>query len=243
MNTLATQRELGLRHYDVKLLNFFLASPPIPAGGEGELILTYGYGGSTYRIALPSTQRAICMLADFGTANIAGESMGQPITEAHFTTLENTPPDFLLCGSEATQGMSGDSFSLALCWLHLLTGRAPYEELVTPLLCPAELKEALQAVWMEGGEMYEPVRRVLEGDEEGVLYHTLYRYLCLFGPMVGQEEGRVKRSAAWAEIERWLGSSRGKKTFGRDHAAWSVFKGKQKVMEEAQRRMAEIPGR
>ena len=60
-----------------------------------------------------------------------------------FTTLENTPPDFLLLGTMARQDYSADMFGLGLCWLHLLTGRAPYEELMDSLQCPMELQRAL----------------------------------------------------------------------------------------------------
>ena len=109
--------------------------------------------------------------------------MGQPIAPQHLTTLENTPPDFLLCGSGARQTYAADAFALGLCVLHLLTGKAPYEEIAAPLRCPAELRAALHAVWGAEGDAapYAPVARHLEDDEEGVLGDTLYRYLCLFG--------------------------------------------------------------
>ena len=266
------QHELTLRHYDVKLLNFFLAAAPTPARGSGEgresgegegegsLELVYGYEGQRYRFEFAQPSPKLVMLADFGTADTSPETYGKPMEAAHFTTLENTPPDFLLCGADAVQSFAADAFGLGLCLLHLLTGRAPYEELIAPLKCPAELKSALEAVWCdEGDSRYAPVKQVLEGsDEEGVLYHTLYRYLCMFGTSAAEgpaeeaevdeagaegERGKVRESAVWAAITAWLGTSSGKSRFGRDHGAWSVFEGRQKIMVEAQRRMAALPGR
>ena len=35
-------------------------------------------------------------LAERAATGIAPETLGRPITEQQFTTLENTPPDFLL---------------------------------------------------------------------------------------------------------------------------------------------------
>ena len=42
-------------------------------------------------------------LADFGTADVNPMTIGAPVGEGHFTTLENTPMEQLCCGSEARQ--------------------------------------------------------------------------------------------------------------------------------------------
>lgn len=42
-------------------------------------------------------------LADFGTADLVEETLGQPVGLDQFTTLENTPVDFLVDGDRATQ--------------------------------------------------------------------------------------------------------------------------------------------
>lgn len=70
------QRELSLRHYDVKLLNFFLGKPPTPDGAEplgaGEPVaLRYGCLGADYEFEMRADEPGLVMLADFGTADIA----------------------------------------------------------------------------------------------------------------------------------------------------------------------------
>ena len=42
-------------------------------------------------------------LADFGTADLVEETLGQPVGLDQFTTLENTPVDFLVDGDKAVQ--------------------------------------------------------------------------------------------------------------------------------------------
>ena len=208
----AAQRELGLRHYDVKLLNFFLSVPSdamLPSAPEadaaqaaaasraaaiswraaaaaaealpeGRAILHYGCLGRELRFPISTTEPSVAMLADFGTADIAAETMGAPVGAEHFTTLENSPPDFLLCGAHAAQGYAADAFALGLCWLHLLTGKAPYEELLASLRCPPQLREALHSAWCDEAEAdpqhhYRVVRRLVRSDDEDTLFHTVYR--------------------------------------------------------------------
>ena len=69
----------------------------------------------------------IAKLADYGTANVDCITNGQNVTIPQFTTLENTPPDFLILGDQALQGHGHDCFGLDLCMLHLFTGHAPYK--------------------------------------------------------------------------------------------------------------------
>ena len=278
-SVLAAQRELSLRHYDLKLLNFFLAAPPrapAAAAHATRVAMRYGVAGRLLELQLPADEPSLVVLADFGTADIRPETLGQPITDQQFTTLENTPPDFLLCGCGANQSFAADAFGLGLCVLHLLTGKAPYEELLAPVRCPAELRAALLQVWGEPeGATYAVVRRQLDAhvdaedeaetdaDADGggsVLFDTLYRYLCLFGAELGAEEdeedddeeedddaddsceGCVANSAAWAAVQGWLATGGGRTRFGRDHAQWSAFHGRNKAVAAAQRRMAALPG-
>lgn len=49
-------------------------------------------------------------------------------------------------------------------------------------------------------------------------------------------------SAAWAAVQGWLATGGGRTRFGRDHAQWSAFHGRNKAIAAAQRRMAALPG-
>ena len=234
----SAQREVRLRHYDVKLLNFFLSRVPatkaaaqsVRTNQHTELI--YGVCGVHHRFALERGALQLCKLADFGTSDLDEETYGAPIGARHLTTLENTPPDFLLLGVGARKGFKADAFALGLCWLHLLTGRAPYEEIVEALRCPAELVQALEAVWCDSAASspYAPIRELIEADDDdvSVLYHTLYRFVCLFGrpDAVGgactSAESGVCASPAWRAVSGWLESAAGRARFAKDHATWSA---------------------
>jgi hypothetical protein len=226
-------------------LNFFLVKPPCArahGGGAagGGATLRYGLFGSTYEFELDAAQAEVAVLADFGTAEIADETMGQPIAPRHFTTLENTPPDFLLSGG-ARQGFEADCFALGLCLVHLLTGQAPYEELVEDLRCPDGLRDELHAVWCaEDDETFAAVREHARSDDDGVLADTLYRYICLFRE-VG-EAAAPEGGAAWRAVQRWL-AGKGRSRYAQDHAQWSIFSGRHSACANAQRRMARLPGR
>jgi serine/threonine protein kinase len=176
-------------------LNLFVQNL-LPGGRKGEeVVLRYGFGSHVFALKMPAKQAIMMKLADFGTANTQVETNGQPVTIAQFTTLENTPPDFMILGDEATQGHGHDCWGLGLCMLHLFTGKAPYEEILEDVKCPANFKERLRKIWENervGG--YSVIRSVinedvvkddagniLEGDPDEVFYHTLYRYLVLFG--------------------------------------------------------------
>ena len=129
----------------------------------------------------------------------------------HVTTLENAPADFLIHGSAALQGYEADCFAMGLCLLHLLTGRAPYEELFAGLTCPPELADALRAAWASAPE-HDVTREHLEGDDDNgaVLADTLYRYVCMFG---GLADGATRKRGAstcavWAALAAWHGTAR-----------------------------------
>lgn len=118
-----------------------------------------------------------------------------------FTTLENTPPEFLLLGSFARQSYAADTFPLGLCLLHLLTGYAPYEELLKDVHCPAYLVARLRRHWrteditspyylihevvktldMSDFEETDEMGNVEKIEPDSVLLDTLYRYMVLFG--------------------------------------------------------------
>lgn len=122
-----------------------------------------------------------------------------------FTTLENTPPEFLLLGNAARQSPTADTYCLGLCFLHLLAGREPYEVHLESVRCPDALLKKLQSVWqldrlqkVNKGSPYAVVQEVVstlascDGEPfpiEQVFAHTLYRYLVLFAAAPNFKEG------------------------------------------------------
>jgi serine/threonine protein kinase len=182
--------KFSIKHYDVKLLNVFIQN----THSEGDLILRYGLGSHVFALRMPSNATYIAKLADFGTSNMVPSTNGLPITISHFTTLENTPPEYLILGDNAKQGHSHDNFGLGLVMLHLFTGSRPYEEILEDVTCPPNLKDRLQKIWEnERISGYSVIRSVIfdgvdvdeygnvDGVPDSTLYDTLYRYLVLFG--------------------------------------------------------------
>jgi len=209
----------SMKHYDVKLLNFFLQSAnndAIDGAVHPYTVLRYGIGSHVFGLRMPSSRALIAKLADYGTANIRPESNGQPITIGQFTTLENSPPDFLISGDAAKQGFGHDSFGLGLCMLHLFTGHAPYEEILEDVTCPVALKRKLKTIWEYNSskgydviksvilaDVYEDEDGMTEGEPDEILYDTLYRYLVLFG--IPDKKSQFKEGArVWRAITSCL---------------------------------------
>lgn len=190
----ASADRFSMKHYDVKLLNVFLRRCSNEFG-SGNVVLRYGIGAHMFALSAPRERAFIAKLADYGTANVKAESTGQGVTIAQFTTLENTPPEFLFLGDHASQGHGHDCFGLGLCMLHLFTGHAPYEEILQDVVCPFNLKRKLRRLWEDENVMQFSVVRsvilqdvfldddgnVVDGKPDETLYDTLYRYLVLFG--------------------------------------------------------------
>jgi len=188
----AAADKFSMKHYDMKLLNVFVQDAKTSAG---HVVLRYGLGSHVFALKMPHHSAVIAKVADYGTANVKVESNGQPVTIAQFTTLENTPPDFMVLGDAACQGHGHDAFGLGLCMLHLFTGHAPYEEILEDVKCPPVLKKKLRKIWEdENVAGYEVIRAVvlsdvykdeagniIEGEPDETLYDTLYRFLVLFG--------------------------------------------------------------
>ena len=116
----ATREQLMLRHNDVKLLNFLVTrgvdalAPPERAaavaadailGGHGAVHLKIGFGEAPFTVPLSASGLGLVKLADFGASAAGPAALGRPINAAQFTTLENTPPEFLVLGSTARQVM------------------------------------------------------------------------------------------------------------------------------------------
>lgn len=211
------REQLSLRHFDIKLLNFLVTSgstlmPPDIAALEARracspfeafrdptdnvLEMCIGFGNYVYCLPLFTASKDLVKLADFGTSVVGAGGLGDPITVQQFTTLENTPPEFLLLGSMARQAFSADTFPLGLAYFHLLTGYEPYEALLADVYCPPYLLHQLRQVWSpkDVEDQYYVIQEVVntcrldaedevhaEGYDGAILCHTLYRYLVIFG--------------------------------------------------------------
>jgi serine/threonine protein kinase len=226
----AARESLALRHYDIKLLNFFATndvdSSLLPSSSSPAVTgsttspdavpssapqMVVGFGKHLFRIDGAASHRpGIVKMADFGTSTVGSETLGTPITVQQFTTLENTPMEFLLLGGSARQSYASDTFGLGLSFLHLLTGFEPYEVLLADVRCPGVLKERLNEIWDEKqpGNPYhvifmtiqslqapdDPELSTLSQDDtiQDILCDTLYRFFVLLGNSPYLESGFVR---------------------------------------------------
>lgn len=260
----AAADKFSVKHYDMKLLNIFLHSPKT----KRNLVLRYGLGSHTFAVNMSAEHAYIAKVADYGTANIRPDSNGQPVTIAQFTTLENTPPDFMILGDLAKQGHAHDCFGLGLCMLHLFTGHAPYEEILEKVKCPPGFKKRLRNIWENENEKgYDIIRsviltdvykddagNVIDGEPDETLYDTLYRFLVLFGiPDVQFESKRCPK--VWKAIHDSLlppsSQKSGKPTRGnqsdvsiyRRHCnTYSIQYGNNEYIARARKRLTSMDG-
>lgn len=212
------QVEFHMRHYDVKLLNFLLKSINDKAEDSEEETqasslanISYGVAGAVYRMQ----SHLWVKLADFGTADVDADSLGSLVGLDHFTTLENSPIEYLFLGSGAQQDYSADTWQLGLSMLHMFTGHKPYEELMEEVVCPAALRRRLMKTWEAGysrrksesvdshiwRQRFEVIRDVMsdgdasreESELDPTLADTLYRFLVLLGvPSLKARDGDVE---------------------------------------------------
>lgn len=237
--------KLGMKHYDVKLLNFFLQSAlndSIPEDLHPTVVLRYGVGSSVFRITMDPSNALIVKLADYGTSVLRTDSDGQPISLGQFTTFENTPPDYLILGNDAEQGYGHDCFGLGLSMLHLFTGHDPYEAILVDVVCPNALKIKLRKIWnsdthdvISSAMMYEDSDGTEVEDE--TLYNTLYRFLVLFGipkrRFQYKENGKVWRAISSCLLKAGPDSS----VFESDRKMYSLADGSNDIIANARRRL------
>jgi serine/threonine protein kinase len=264
----AAADRFSVKHYDIKLLNVFLQKIN---ESTGDVVMRYGMGSHVFALRMPPDNAFVAKLADFGTANINAESNGQPVTIAQFTTLENTPPDFMILGDAAKQGHGHDHFGLGLCMLHLFTGDAPYEEILDEVKCPTNFKKRLRNIWesdeevgynvvsslIHDGVVKDEAGHVIEGEPDETLYDTLYRFLVLFGvPAVQFQQKKCPK--VWKAISDSFGhnSIQMKPTgrpsrrkvgsdfiqFKRDSKKFSILNGTNKSIARARHSLESIHG-
>ncbi|KAF1794458.1 Protein kinase-like domain [Phytophthora cactorum] len=144
------REKFNLRHYDIKLLNFFLKDigrANLSKAPGCDVVLHYMLEDACFVLQMPASFSYWVKLADYGAADSNPDNLGKPVTIDQFATLENSPIEFLLEGDVAEQSYAADTFSLGLCLLHLFTGSAPYEEILQDVHCPSELLKDLKALW------------------------------------------------------------------------------------------------
>merc|ERR1712238_99953 len=246
----------NLKHYDVKLLNFFLRSASsIDVSEENHpfTVMRYGVGSHVFDLRMPTSRGLIVKLADYGTANMHPESNGQPVLIGNYTTIENTPPEFMILGNAAEQGYGHDCFGLGLCMLHLFTGHAPYEEILEDVFCPQNLREKLRKIWRQ--KSHNVIRSVMfDNDENGsevedqTLYNTIYRYLVLFGIPRKQFDSK-KHGKVWYAINSTLLCPKGSRrkcpdtdVFNKDRKDYSLADGSDKRIAHARQRLLGMDG-
>lgn len=259
----AAADKFSVKHYDIKMLNLFIHSMH---DLQTDLVLRYGIGSHVYAFRMPSNEAVIAKLADFGTADMETASTGQPVAISHFTTLENTPPDFLILGDEAKQGHEHDCFGIGLCMLHLFTGGFPYEEIMEKVVCPKNLKRRLKAIWENENDFeYSVVRSIIfdgvDVDEDGdmigevdeTFYDTLYRFLVLFG-VPSEPFQQRSRPRVWKAIFECLLASqdpaqRKKRTksndvaqYNRDCKRYSIRSGANEYIARAREALESVDG-
>ncbi|CAM9154423.1 unnamed protein product, partial [Scytosiphon promiscuus] len=259
----AGRAELSLRHFDVKLLNFFVsdASRLLTAGGSegvpgaeggGDVTLRYGVGTDVVELCLPQDRAYLVKLADFGTADVDPLTVGNPVEACHFSTLENTPIEQLCCGNEAQQGYASDTFALALAAFHLFTGEAPYEEIMEEVECPDELYDALVKAWDQNPQYVDVCDIIinepcddqgeeqdydLEDRQDPTLVHTFYRYLVLFGVPERKrlEEAYGPNNPVWKAVGPLLGWKPARRPRGGGRTASSLAAASKKFCRQLER--------
>ena len=236
--------KLGMKHYDVKLLNFFLQSAlddSTPEDIHPDVVLRYGIGSSVFRFRMTPSTAFIVKLADYGTSVLRSDSDGQPISIGQFTTFENTPPDYLILGNDAKQGYGHDCFGLGLSMLHLFTGYCPYEEILKDVVCPDALKTKLRKIWNSSTHdiicsamMYEDSNGTEVEDE--TFYDTLYRFIILFGlpthKIKYEGSGKVRRAINSTLLKEGTADSR---VFESDRRIFSLANGSNEIISNARR--------
>ena len=166
---------------------------------------------------------------------------------AQFTTLENTPADYLFFGEAARQGSGHDNWGLGLSMLHLFTGNKPYEEIMEDVTCGEGLKAELKTVWDNDAEDNFGVIRSLinaevydEGDEQDwILADTLYRYLVLFGKPA-EKFGGPDATRVWNAVQKGLRAD--KKQFDKDRTRFSLDSGSNYMIAAAREKLEEVGG-
>jgi serine/threonine protein kinase len=247
----AARERLRLRHGDVKLLNYLLAAAP----SAEERALRYAFGDRVFTLELQSTRNLIAKLADFGSSTTL-ENEGA-VTPAHWTTVENAPPEFFVEGDGAPAGFGADTWALGLCVLHALVGAVPYEEAMAGVTAPRAWARSLTKEWTTGGA-HAVLNSVVGKEDEyySVLADTVWRIAVL---LRGSGVPPAPRTNAGARVHALIAllhdvgaappasllpvkaRKEAVAAFAQDTRAWSLASGDAPLLVRARRRAATTP--
>lgn len=122
--------QCNLRHYDIKLLNFF-GKTYQPQNNFSGVHWIYNYNNIQYQ--WKRKNNIIIKLADYGTAQMDNNTLNSTIDVGNvyiysyqYTTIENLPIEYFIDSNNCKQDYTCDIWQLGLSFLHLLTGKAPY---------------------------------------------------------------------------------------------------------------------
>ncbi len=245
------RHHIGLCHYDVKLLNFLLKPQKTATVYHFGENLTHGgdVKSNFTTSADQSCDSFLVKLTDYGTAEFNGafddkrtifgnsKQKGASIEAKHFTTFENAPIDFLLLGDRAMQGFQADTWQLGICFLHMLTGECPYEEIMDNAVCPEPLALEISKIW-KSDKKFE-VLNDLDFHYPGELQNTIYRIIVLMGLDACPKKWR--RYKIWKTITKFC-TGRGKcsKIFNEHSKTFSLENGRHARIAFARNRIQQM---
>jgi hypothetical protein len=109
-------------------------------------------------------------------------------------------------------------FCLGLSFFHLLTGNAPYEELMKDIHCPVYLKESLNKQWKCDEVINDVIESLVDDNDEeeekevdhndstfgsDLFSDTLYRFLVLFSSLTSFQDGFLENSLYFTQSFIW----------------------------------------
>ena len=244
----AAKEQLGLMHYDVKNLNFLLqdGNAGNEEGSHSSVCLEYSLGDDVYGVNMERSRAVILKLADYGTSDMKAKPQESTIGLGNFTTLENSPPEFMILGERCKQGHDHDNFGLGLCMFHLFSGNAPYEEILEDVKCGPSLKSELSRIWEdERDENFGVIRSLInaevydEGDEKDFTLHdTLYRFIVLFGRP--KNFGGKEAQKVFQAIDRGLEGD--EEAFEEHSRLFNLDRGINYIVAAAREKLESVPG-
>ena len=91
-----------MRHYDIKLLNFFVKEMTSSQEYHSDDVVNviYTIDSVPYTLTYNVKDALWMKLADYGTSDLCEDNIGLPVTFDHYNTIENTPLELLIGGNK-----------------------------------------------------------------------------------------------------------------------------------------------